>query len=196
MKRAVFKSTSLFQHIGNNAPWQDLSHRLRPRGTRSISSRFHFSPALPRCGYSDRMLTDRASERDFRACCFHYSSVSRVLMSDGERATQEREGDLPVSHIQPSAEEYSVFGPRARNELYGSVSSILRGMTGRGGLNAFGEVATVRITRHPFCKLSTPPGPSLSLCLLLYPSLRLFSSVFLCLSLHSPSPFSPSLERV
>lgn len=134
------------------------------------------------------MLTDRprgifardvSSTREFRKCLYRMPSAT----------TQEQRPTRFESHTQPSAREYSVFGPRARNELYGSVSSILRGMT--GGLNAFGEVATVRITRHPFCKLSTPPARSLSLSLWLSlcPSLRLFSSVLLCLFL--PLPFSP-----
>lgn len=80
------KSTSLFQYIGNSAPWHDLSHRLRPRGTRSISSRFHFSLFLPSTPW--RLLgpnVNRSTERDFRAWCFQYSRVSRVLISDGER---------------------------------------------------------------------------------------------------------------
>lgn len=132
------------------------------------------------------MLTDRprgifardvSSTREFRKCLYRMASAT----------TQERRPTRFESHTQPSAREYSVFGPRARNELYGSVSSILRGMT--GGLNAFGEVATVRITRHPFCKLSTPPALSLSMAF----TLSFSSSLFLCapVSLLTP-PFLPS----
>jgi len=136
------------------------------------------------------MLTDRprgifardvSSTREFRKCLYRMASAT----------TQERRPTRFESHTQPSAREYSVFGPRARNELYGSVSSILRGMT--GGLNAFGEVATVRITRHPFCKLSTPPA--LSLSLYGFHSVLLFVSFPLCSCVSSYPSLSP-LERI
>lgn len=107
--RGRSKPTFLFQHIGNSASWRDLSHRLRSRGTRSISSRFHFSLLLP-----SRLLSwlfgpdvNRPTDREgFSRLMFPAdltSRVSRVLISDGERDHPRERGDLPVSHTQRSA---------------------------------------------------------------------------------------------
>lgn len=92
----------------------DLSHRFRPRGTRSISSRFHFSFATIPCQCSSRTLTDRPGE------------VSRVMFSALEShasayigwQTRPFKSGTPIetsSHsLRPmKCEEYSVFGPRS-----------------------------------------------------------------------------------
>lgn len=141
---------------------------------------------LAPCGYSGRMLTDRprgifardvSSTREPRKCLHRMASAT----------TQERRPSR--SRTRRSAREYSVFGPQRVVRF--SQFDIAGGMTGRGGLNAFGEVATVRITRHPFCKLSTPPALSLSSSMPF--TLFLSSSLFLCVpvSLLIP-PFLPS----
>lgn len=190
----------LLQHPRNGAPWYDLSHRFHPRGTRSIFPRDSFSLSPPPASGPN---VNRSTERGFAHDVSSVREPRECAYIRWQTRPPESETSPPTrtfsSHSLRSmkCKEYSVFGPRSPTRVVRFQS--VRYCEGRrdGSLNAFGEVATVRITRHPFCKLSTHLSLSLSLSVfshslpaslvLSFFSSSLFFSVFLCVS---PYPLS------
>lgn len=139
------------------------------------------------------IVSSARGSREPRECLYRMANVAAQERNVAVSPTTGTFSSRPLK-----CEQYTVFGPRARRRESQSIQSVRYCERRRaGGLNAFGEVAMVRITRHPFCKLSThpalsplPPLSSLSLVLSAYlsfcPSLRLSfplcSYVFLSLS--------------